>query len=102
MEDLLVLGCAGSSLPHGDFSLVAVGAGLLTAAASLHNLRSTGSRAQGLPQLQLAGSGVVLPGSETQAQQLRHAGLVAPRRVGSSQIRDRNSAPYTGRQIPYH
>ena len=46
----------------------------------LLSLRSTGSRACGLPQLWLPGS---------RAQELQHTGFVAPWHVGSSQIRDR-------------
>lgn len=57
-------------------------------------LWSTGSRAQGLQQLQL-------PGSRAQAQYLWCTGLVAPWHVGSSWMTDQTRVPCTGGQILY-
>ena len=58
-------------------------------------LWSTGSRALGLQELRLLGS-------REPAQQLQCMGLVAPRHMGSSQIRDQIHVSYTGRQILNH
>ena len=53
-------------------------------------LRSTGSRRVGFSSC------------GTQAQQLRHTGLVAPRHVGSSRTRARTHVPCIGRRILNH
>ena len=56
-----------------------------------------------LPQALAHGaSSVAVLGSKTQAQWLRHMGLVALRHVGSSWIRDQTSVSCIGRQILYH
>ena len=47
-------------------------------------------------------SAVVAPGSKAQAQQLCLTGLVAPRRVGSSQTGDRTRVFCIVRRILYH
>ena len=79
---LFIFGSAGSSLlcrlfcSCGDQGLLA----------------SCGARAQWLWLL----------GSRAQTQNLCHTGLVAPRQVGSSQIRDRTSVSCTSRGILYH
>ena len=78
----------GSSLAAGHGLLPAVRSGLLL-------LQSTGSRACRLQQLRL-------PGSRAQAQQLSHAGLVAPWHMGSSQSRDQTHVSCICRQILYH
>jgi len=74
-----------------DFSLAVV-CGLLTAVASL--VAGHGSRAGGLSSCGFLGSGA-------QAKWLRCTGLVAPRHVGSSRIRDQIHVSCVGRQIRY-
>jgi len=61
---------------------------LLTAAASL--VGSTGSRPTGFSSC------------STQAHSYGHTEFRSPRRVGSSQIRDRRRVPCIGRRIPIH
>ena len=65
---------------------------LLWSTLQVHGFSSCGMWAQ---QLWLAGS-------RAQAQQLWHTGLVAPRHVGSSQIRARTRGPCIGRLILNH
>ena len=68
----------------------------------LLSLWSAGSGALGLQRLRRVVSTVAAPGSRAQAQQLLRTGLVAPRHVGSSWIRDGTCASCFGSQIPYH
>ena len=58
-------------------------------------LLATRCRVHGLQQLQL-------PGSRAQAQYFWHTGLVAPRPVGSSQIRDQTHVSCISKRILYH
>lgn len=75
------VGCvrAFSAVAEGGAALVAL-RGLAAAASPVRN---TGSRVPALPWLW-------------------HRGLVAPRHVGSSQIRGQTCVPKIGRQILYH
>ena len=86
--------CAWAFSSCGKWGLLFVAVcGLLIAVASLAS--EHGLQARGLQQLWLAGS-------RAQAQQLWHTGLVAPRHVGSSQIRARTRVPCIGRQVLNH
>ena len=65
-------------------------------------LRSTGSRCTGFSSCGTWAQQLWLAGSRVQAQQLWHAGLLAPRHVGSSRTRARTRVPCTGRRTLNH
>ena len=56
---------------------------------------------RGFQKLQLVGSAVAAPGPRAQALQFG-AGTGAPRRAGSSQVRDGARVSCTGRRVLYH
>ena len=94
---LIALGlhcCTGFSLVvvSGDYSSCSAQASHL---CGFSCLRSMGSRALRLQQLQLRGS-------RAQAQQLWHPGFVSPWHVGSSWTRDQTCVSCIGRWILYH
>ena len=94
-----IFGCMGSSLLCG-LSLLAVH-GLLIAVASLfaeHRL----CRYSGFRSCSTWARELQLPGSGAQAQWLWCTGLVAPQRLGSSQISDRTHVPCISKQILTH
>ena len=69
------------------------------------NFSSCGTRALGHAGFSSCGAWAQqlwLEGSRAQAQQLRHMGLVAPWRVGSSWTGDRTRVPWIGRQVLNH
>ena len=65
-------------------------------------LQSTGSRRTGFSSCVTGAQQLWLTGSRVQAQQLWRTGLVAPRHVGSSRIRDRTRVPCIGRRFLNH
>lgn len=102
---LLILGCAGSSLPLTGFFLWQAGLlWLRCTASSLQRLflpLSAGSGALGFRgQLQLVGPVLRLPGTRAQVRWFWHAGWVALWQVGSSWITDSNPGLLHWR-IPY-
>ena len=85
---LFIFGCVGPSfLCEGSLQLRQAG-------ATPHR----GARASRYHGLSCCGA----QAPDAQAQQLWHAGLVAPRHVGSSQTRARTRVPCIGRQILNH
>ena len=65
-------------------------------------LQSTGSRHAGFSSCDAWAQWLWLMGSRAQAQKLWRTGLVAPRHVGSSRIRDRTRVPCIGRRVLDH
>ena len=104
---LSTFGCVGSLLLRG-LSLVAASGGYSSLWCAGFSLRwllllwSTGSRRVGFSSGGMRAQQLQLAGSRTQAQQLWHTGLAAPRHVGSSQTRARTRVPCIGRQIRNH
>ena len=82
-----------------SYSLIS-GLGLLTAAAFVAEHRLQAHRLQCLQASVAVAREFSICSPRT--QQMWHTGLVAPRRVGSSQTRDQTHVPGTGRQTLIH
>ena len=106
-KKMLLFGCTGPSLLWGLFS--GCGEQRLLSSYNAHSCLCGGfsccrARAVGRSGFSSCGTWAQLlrlPGSGAQAQWLWYVGLVAPRHVGSSCIRDRIHVFRIGRRIPY-